>query len=228
MTSHNRMRPKLVILLVAGTLAVAGLVLFAQEVASDPVTDRVTIRFGVTEVIAPTTVTDRDGSYVHDLKPSQFILYDNDKPQTITVNETFAPISLVVAIQADAKVEPVIPKLQKIGTLVTNLVAGEQGEVAILAFDHRLQLLQDFTGDATKIQDGLKKLKPGSSSSRMIDAVERSSQMLKSRPKDRRRVVLLICESRDKGSEGKLRESLATTQVDNVMVYALNISRAYT
>jgi VWFA-related protein len=62
----------------------------------------------------------------------------------------------------------------------------------------------------------------------MIDAVEQSARMLKSRPKDHRRIVLLIAESRDKGSEGRLREALTSTQVDDVMVYALNISRLYT
>ena len=225
MTSHYRMHRGLTstLLLAFGILALAGLAVYAQEGSAERV-----IRSNVTVVVAPTTVTDRDGRYVHDLKPSQFTLYDNDKPQTIKVDETFAPISLVVAIQADQKVEPVIPKLQKIGTLLTTLMAGEKGEVAILSFDHRLQVLQDFTDDSTKVQEGLKKLKPGSSTSRMIDAVEKASQMLKSRSKERRRIVLLIAESRDKGSEGRLRESLATTQVDDVMVYALNMSRFYT
>src|SRR3954452_20300475 len=129
MTSHNWMRPRLVLSLVAGSLAIAGLVIYAQDGGDTSV-----IRQSVTVVVAPTTVTDRDGNYVHDLKPSQFTLFDNDKPQTIKVDETFAPISLVVAIQADQKVEPVIPKLQKIGTLLTNLMAGEQGEVAVLSF----------------------------------------------------------------------------------------------
>ena len=225
MTSHHRMRPQFAVPLVAaaGILALAGFAVYAQEGAAERV-----IRSNVTVVVAPTTVTDLDGNYVHDLKPSQFTLFDNDKPQTIKVDETFAPISLVVAIQADQKVEPVIPKLQKIGSLLTTLMAGEHGEVAILSFDHRLQVLQDFTSDTTKVQEGLKKLKPGSSTSRMIDAVERASQMLKSRSKERRRIVLLIAESRDKGSEGRLRESLATTQIDDVMVYALNMSRFYT
>src|SRR4051794_40027897 len=106
MTSHNQMRARVITTVAVGLVAIIGLVAFAQE-AVDPV-----IRGGVTVVVAPTTVTDKDGNYVHDLKPSQFTLYDNDKPQEVRVDETFAPISLVVAIQADAKVEPVIPKLQ--------------------------------------------------------------------------------------------------------------------
>ena len=75
-----------------------------------------------------------------------------------------------------------------------SMMAGDGGEVAIIAFDHRLQKLQDFTNDSTKLQDALKKLRPGSSSSRVTDAVEEASRMLRSRPKERRRVILLISE----------------------------------
>jgi VWFA-related protein len=52
--------------------------------------------------------------------------------------------------------------------------------------------------------------------------------MLRNRPKDRRRVVLLIAESRDKGSTLKPREALTNLEIGNVMVYALNMSRLYT
>src|SRR6476661_7172445 len=125
----------------------------------------ITIRQRVDEVIAPTTVVDKDGNYVTGLKPMEFRLYDNDKPQTIKVEEVVSPVSLVVAIQADYKVEKVLPKIQKIGNLLENMVAGDNGEIAVVAFDHRIQKLQDFTTDSTKIVEALKKLKPGSSQS---------------------------------------------------------------
>jgi VWFA-related protein len=201
------------------TLLSGAVLLLAQEVS-----DRV-IPSTVFVVLAPTTVTDKNGDYVQGLKPSEFELYDNDKLQTIQVNESFAPISLVVAIQANSKVEGVLPKIQKMGALLAPMVAGDQGEVAILAYDHRIQKLQDFTNDTDKIEDAMKKLKPGSSSSAMVDAVEEASRMLNTRNKDRRRVILLISESRDNGSTGHIRETLTTTQVNNVMVYSLNISK---
>src|SRR5450759_154515 len=114
------MHPKLALPLVAaaGILALAGFAVYAQEGAAERI-----IRSNVTVVVAPTTVTDRDGRYVHDLKPSQFTLFDNDKPQTIKVGETVAVISLVVGSQGDQKVEPVIAKLQEIGSLLTTLMA---------------------------------------------------------------------------------------------------------
>jgi VWFA-related protein len=124
-------------------------------------------------------------------------------------------------------VDGVLPKIQKLGTMMQNMVAGEAGEVAVLAFDHRLQRMQEFTSDPNKIDAALKKIKPGSSTSRLTDAIEEASRMLRTRPKERRRVILLISETRDHGSEGRIRETLTTTQVDNVMIYSLNMSKMF-
>ncbi|HYI94490.1 MAG TPA: VWA domain-containing protein [Bryobacteraceae bacterium] len=216
------MRRKLLIPTTAVIVTVVAAVLIAQESGD------LTIRQRVDEVIAPTTVLDKDGVYVTGLKPMEFRLYDNDKLQTIKVDEIVSPVSLVVAIQADYKVEKVLPKIQKIGTLLQNMVAGDSGEVAIISFDHRIQKLQDFTSDPDKITEALKKLKPGSSQAVLTDAVNEGARMLEQRPKERRRVVLLIAESLDKGSEGRAREALTRLEFANVIVYALNMSRVYT
>src|SRR5262249_18574782 len=50
-------------------------------------------------------------------------------------------------------------------------------------------------------------------------------RMLKNRPAERRRVLLMIGETRDYGSEGKLREVVIATQLANVTVYTVNMSR---
>jgi VWFA-related protein len=94
-----------------------------------------------------------------------------------------------------------------------------------MGFDHRLQVLQDFTSDGDKIGAALGKLKPGSTSSRMVDAVIESARMLRKQPPNRRRVLLLISETRDHGSEGKVREALTDLQFDNISVYSVNINR---
>lgn len=136
-----------------------------------------TFRETVNVVVAPTVVLDRNGNYVNDLKPADFQLLDNGKPQNIKVDVSFIPISLVVAVQANPAAEPVLPKIRKIGSLLQGLLVGEQGEVAIVAFDHRVQVKQDFTSDTDKLEEALKKITPGGSSSRMIDAVVESVRM---------------------------------------------------
>lgn len=198
--------------------------LFAQQ----PEPPEQVFRATVNVVVAPVTVTDRDGNYITDLKPSNFRLLDNEKPQDIKVDVSFIPISLVVAIQSNRDTESILPKVQKIGSLLKGMVTGEQGEVAIIAFDHRIQLLQDFTTDGDLISQALKKLKPGSTSSRMIDATTESIRMLARRPLNRRRVVLLISETRDRSSENKTREALTVAQLQNVLIYTVNINRLMT
>jgi VWFA-related protein len=183
----------------------------------------------LTVIMAPTTVLDNDGSYVTGLRPGQFRLYDNEKLQQIRVDETYAPISLVVAVQADSKVHAVLPKIKKMGNVLHSLVAGQQGEIAILGFDHRMQRLTDgFTSDPDEIDAALDRLRPGSRNNALTDAVVEATRLLRTRAKDRRRVLLLIAESRDNGSSMKAREALTNLEVANVMVYALNISRLYT
>jgi len=207
----------------AAPLLVLATVLSAQEDLSDQI-----FRATVNVVVAPVTVTDRDGHYVHGLQPHQFRLYDNDKHQDIKVDVSFLPISLVVAVQADRVVEDILPKVQKIGPLLQGLVVGEQGEVAIVAFDHRIRTMQDFTTDSDKLAGALKQIRPGSSSSRMIDATNTAIRMLSRRPGNRRRVVLLISETRDKASESKSREAMTYAQLQNVLIYTVNINHLVT
>ncbi|MFB3827695.1 MAG: VWA domain-containing protein [Bryobacteraceae bacterium] len=185
-------------------------------------------RTTVDYVIAPVVVRDRDGNYVNGLQPSDFRLFDNGKEQNIHVDVAYQPISLVIAIQANDHVEAVLPQIQKIGSLIQPLVVGEAGEVAVLKFDHRLEVVQDFTSDATAISQAVKKIRPGSSVSRLTDAIDRSAFLLRNRPRERRRIVLLISETRDYGSEGRAREALINAQLNNVTVYSVNISRLVT
>jgi VWFA-related protein len=58
-----------------------------------------------------------------------------------------------------------------------------------------------------------------------VDATMESIRMLSRRPKDHRRVLLLISETRDKGSEIGMREALTYAQVNNIIIYTVNMSR---
>jgi VWFA-related protein len=124
--------------------------------------------------------------------------------------------------------EPILPKVKKIGSMLTTLLAGQDGEVAIVAFDHRIRTMQDFTNDTDKLRVALDNIRPGSEYSVMKDAVNDSVRMLRSRPKDRRKVILLISETRDKSSSGKTREILANIQFQNILVYTVNVNRLIT
>lgn len=175
-------------------------------------------------VIAPTTVRDRNGDFVNGLQLQDFELYDNNKLQKVSADVRDEPLSLVVAVQRSSNTEFLLPKIQQIGTMLNQMVAGQDGEIAVVGFDHRIQVMQDFTMEGTKVSEAMKKMTPGSSNHAVIDAVNQSIRMLKNRPLDRRRVLLLIAEKRDRGSELRLRECLTEAQFANVSIYSLDIS----
>ncbi len=192
--------------------------------AQDDLPRRSDIIVPVRVVIAPTTVTGSDGRFANGLHVEDFLLTDNDKPQRITQDHAFQPLSIVVAVQASAGVEGLLPKIQKIGALLSTLVTGETGEVAVMAFDHRKQRLQDFTSDPDKIETALKKIKPGSSSSVLNDVTMEAINMLRTRPQNRRRIILLISETRDVAGSIRPREVLTAAQFANVLIYSVDIS----
>ncbi len=199
-----------------------------QEIGStDPTIGSTTVRF----VLVPTTVLDPDGhGYVNGLNAGEFELFDNDKLQRISAEFTQLPMSVVLAVQANSDIEPVLPKLKTTGILLHGLVTGEGGDVAVLAFDHRMQHLQDFTSDPDKIDDAMHKLTAGSTRAALIDAVLESDRMLKQRdPRNsRRHVILLLSRNVDNGSEARLQETVRQMQFDNVIVYCVDISKALT
>src|SRR5436190_92634 len=186
-------------------ISLAGLICITAF-AQDPPVDQ-PFRITVNEIIAPVTVLDHDGNTVNGLQPHQFRLFDNGKEQNIKVDVAYHPLSMVIAVQANSDVEAVLPQIKKIGSLLESVVVGDQGEAAVVAFDHRIRVIQEFTSDLAQISEALKKVTPGSTSSRMIDAVSQSVRMLRGRAANRRRVLLLVSETRDKASEGKVRDA---------------------
>jgi VWFA-related protein len=183
---------------------------------------------GVDYVATPAWVYDRDGNIVNGLTSEQFRLFDNGKEQRIQVDVSFTPISLVICIQANAHVEGLLPQVRKIGNLVKPLLIGDQGEAAVIKYGADVKVIQEFTNDADQITTAVSKIYPGSTSNRMIDAVSQATQMLRRRPRNRQRIILLIGETRDLSSETRLRSALMDIQVANVVFFPVDMSRFMT
>ncbi len=179
----------------------------------------------VQNIVVPVLVFDRDGNIMNNLQPSQFRLFDNGREQDIHVDTEFQPISLVIAVEASYRDDAILKQIHKIGSMIEPLVIGDAGEAAVVAFDHRVRTLQDFTSDPQKIKDAIAKVSSGSSQSHMVDAVDSSILMLRHRPKDRRRIILLISETRDQGSMARGKPTLTALNLSNVTVYSVDISQ---
>jgi VWFA-related protein len=180
---------------------------------------------GVEVVTVPVTVTGPDDEYVSGLEKADFRIFDNDAEQQIDSFEVaFLPISMVVLVQSSARVEGLLPDIKKTAVLFTDLVLGEFGQAAVISFDNRVRLLNDFTGNTDDIDKALKSITVGSEAVRLSDALYDAVRMLNRRPPNHRKIIVAIAESQNNGSEVSLGESLRTAQLSDIMFYAVRLS----
>jgi len=185
------------------------------------------IRTNVSVVLVPVTVTDKRGKYVDGLRPEDFVLDDNGRVQSIALDysDTLAPISLVVAVQTSEIAAPVIAKFTKVGSLIQPLVTGQRGEAALVTFDDEIRVALDFTSDPDAIVSAFRSVKAGNSEKgRSIDALAKSIEVLAARPANHRRVLILVSESRDRGSESDLWKTITAATKEGIVVYTATFS----
>ena len=184
------------------------------------------IRTTVPLILVPTTVTDRRGKTIEGLTESDFQVLDNGKAVKLSLEITNQPIALVVAVQTSAISGPALAKVQKIGSMFEPLVVGEGGVAAIITYSDQIKVWQDFNHNGDDFSRRMRKIEPDGDSrtdARMNDAVLEAVKMLADRPKFRR-VLVVIGESRDRGSRAKLQEAITKAQAANVTIYPVNYS----
>ena len=182
-------------------------------------------------VNTPVTVRDAKGEMVHDLERRNFRLTDNGVEQKISHFDLGSdPISLVVVVETSSRLDAILPEVRKTGILLTQTVMGPSGEAALVGFNDSLDKLQDFTPNADAIETAMTRLKEGTSGAKLYDAMGLGVEMLSGRPMatptqpGRRRVMLVLAEAHDEGSNAKLGEVLRRAQLANVTIYSVGIS----
>ncbi len=190
------------------------------------------LKVRVTLVSLPVTVRNSKGDMVHDLDAKDFRITDNGAEQKISHFDLGGdPVSMVVLIETSSRIEPIVPEIRKTGILLTQTVMGPEGEAAVVGFNDAVDKLQDFTSDADAIENTVTQLQAGTSGSRLYDAMAVGVDMLSGRMPQptadrpgRRRVMLVMSETVDVGSEAKLGEVLRKAQLANVTIYSVGLS----
>jgi VWFA-related protein len=231
------------ILTLTAVLALAGAAARAQapvgplppkpgaEVQLPPKDTQAKVKVQVTLVNTPVTVRDGRGEMVHHLEARDFQVTDNGVPQQISHFDLGGdPISMVILIETSSRIEPLLPEIRKTGILFTQTVMGPTGDAAVVGFNDSVDKLQDFTANADLIENTIAHLGEGTSGSKLYDAMAVGVEMLSGRPQTtpdkpgRRRVLMILSEATDAGSEARLGEVLRQAQLANVTIYSVGLS----
>ena len=175
-------------------------------------------------VVAPVTVTDRQGHLVDGLTADDLIFFDNSVPQKIQVHETFDPISLVVLVEANSASAAILDKLGGSSILFSDLLSLQTGETALVAFSDEVKVIQNFTADSAKLTTALHDLRVEGDGCALLEGVRTSLHLLSTRAADRRRILLVIAERRDRSSKVKVEDLLHDGELQKTTIYWLTYS----
>jgi VWFA-related protein len=183
-----------------------------------------TIRVPVRLVNLPALVVSHDGRLLPELQPANFRVLDNGRPQAIRLDAASAPLSIALAVQVNQQVRSYLPFIAKAGAVVESLLAGEGGEVAVLTYGDEVRVVKEFdTGDA---QLALRRIRPTGDQLRSLDAASGAIGLLAKRPRSRSRILVLIGQPADAGSESELAAVRQLAEKENIAVYSLNLPLA--
>jgi VWFA-related protein len=203
-----------------------------QPVQQVPPNAQAKLKVQVALVNMPVTVRNAKGDMVNDLDAKDFRITDNGVEQKISHFDLGGdPLSLVILIETSSRIDPLLPGMRKTGILFTQTVMGPEGEAAVVGFNDAVDKLQDFTSDGDAIENVVANLQTGTSGSKLYDAMAVGVDMLSGRMPQptadrpgRRRVMLVMSETVDAGSEAKLGEVLRKAQLANVTIYSVGLS----
>jgi VWFA-related protein len=213
-----RPRPLCPIVLVAALLAL--ILLPTKSAGQEP-----TFRTSAPVVLVPVTVTDRKAQFVEGLQPEDFVLTSDGKIKQFhmdTAESVSAPLAIVIAVQTNDLSMATNLKVRKVGSLIQPLITGDRGRAAVVGYGETSVLLADFTRDPSVIQAAFERTaaSQGGNVARQIDAVAYAAQLLAARPQGERKILILLGESKDRGSVTSLGGALKIIQQDAVTVFA--------
>src|SRR5665213_458376 len=157
----------------------------AHCAAQDPV-----LRGKAELVLVPVSVTDRNGRYVRDLSERDLVLYVDNVPRRIQLEDVTLPLSLAIAVQTTPASEIVLNKLRKAAGVVGPMITGYKGEAAVLTFGNYIRVAQPFTSDEDEVARAIRHLDPTGSGAGTAEAATQAVKLLAARPGNRRRVLL--------------------------------------
>lgn len=233
-------------------LALAGTAIPAQQ----PISDEQSPSFSsqTTNVLVPALVRDAAGKVVYTLQADDFVLTDDGVPQKLTLqHETGGePLALVIVIEVGGggarqfqNYERLVPPL---APMLPSIVGNVYHHVAVVTFDSHPNLIQNFSSDLDEAQATLRNLSAGCSrqnhyanctgpnpvhdkplgdnGAAILDSVEFAVNMLRAEPVGYRRMILLVSETADRGSETTMEQAVRAVTNTNTTIYAIGFSTA--
>jgi Ca-activated chloride channel family protein len=210
----------------AATTAAAAAIALGGFASANPSAQQPTFRGGTGAIVSLfTTVLDKERRLVPDLTREDFEVLDNDKPQPLVLFESeVRPITVVVMLDTSVSMTNNLELLfDAAEQFLIRLFPGDKAKVG--AFNDKIEVSRsEFSDDRDALVGDLRGLDYGNAT-RLWDAVAFSLDELKG--VEGRRVILLVTDGEDAGSQIGHGTVMTRARDEDVMVYAIGMESEY-
>ena len=168
-------------------------------------------------------VTDDDGRFVTGLKPSDFKVYDDDRPQKITSFESEnISLELVAALDVSSSMRAALPYVKSAAKrFLEGLRAGDQ--VTVLGFNDNVFTLAPRSKDQAARVKAIDLMRAWGGTA-LYDVILKGLNLLGRHPG--RRSMLLFSDGDDQSSHATLEAAIARAEGSDATIYVIGQGRA--
>jgi Ca-activated chloride channel family protein len=183
-----------------------------------------TFRSGSRVVPSYVTVVDANNRLVTDLARDDFEVFDNGRPQEITIfDNEVRPFTAVVMLDTSVSMTDRLKDLYS-GAEQFLLRLMPHDKAAVGAFNDKIEFASGFISDRNSLVSGLKHLDFGNQT-RLYDAVHASLDQLEK--VEGRKVILLFTDGADFGSRQGSGKALERARDREVMIYGIGLETEF-
>lgn len=212
----------------------------AVPAQQQPVESGPTLKVTTSVVNVYAVVRTKHGRLIPNLNKADFLIKEDNIPQQIRYfsRETDTPLTLAIMVDTSPSQEGVLGTEQREADAFLRQVLRPKDLACVIHFDLQVELLQDFTNDAARLASAINSTvingggqgigprplpTPSVGGTHLYDAVYLASRDLMKNEVGRK-VLILLTDGQDQGSDETLNEALEAAQKSNVIIYSIDIS----
>ena len=210
-------------------LSLAAVALYAQQQVKKPASAEdigQVFKVDTRLVVCNTTVVDKSGHLVTDLRQNNFVVSENGQPQTISVfKREDVPVSMGLVIDNSGSMRD---KRAKVAAAALALVkdSNKDDEVFVVNFndDAFLDLPhnKEFTNDISEMEEALSRIDSRGGTA-MRDAIRMSVEHLRDKAHKNKKVLVVVTDGNDNSSVINLENLVKGAQQSEVLIYAVGL-----
>jgi len=188
-------------------------------------------RAGTDVVSLSITVATPEGKLIGGLDRALFQVFEDGALQEISFfSSERQPIALSILLDTSASMEPKLAVAQEAASGFARRL-GPEDLAQVIGFDSRVEVLQDFTGDAVKLERAIRRTNAGGSTSLHNALYIALSNLKKARLQAtdtiiRRQAIVVLSDGEDTSSLMGYDEVLDLAKRSDVIVYAIGLKSA--